>query len=192
MKALVVHFILATIFLTACKEPYEPEVGTTTSNLLVVEGYINTGEDVTTIKLTRTVDLKNKQIKVEPNATLKVEGENGHVVQGTSNNKGICTLETSNIDKTQKYRVRIITKNGKEYVTDFLENLKTPEIQNIDFKLEEEGARIHPSTQGNDDIRYYGWEFEETWEFSSRYYSYFEYKNGQVIPRDPSINITLC
>src|SRR5690606_18478545 len=30
------------------------------------------------------------------------------------------------------------------------------------------------------------------WEIRSAFISYFEYKNGQVIDRDPNINITYC
>ena len=70
-------FILfAWMLFGACKEPFTPSVTTTNNNLLVVEGFINSGSDSTIIKLSRTAVIgdTNTITKPEMGAVVTVEG----------------------------------------------------------------------------------------------------------------------
>jgi hypothetical protein len=46
--------------LISCKDPFEPNIPFDETNFLVVEGYINVGGGITTIKLTRNLMIKIK------------------------------------------------------------------------------------------------------------------------------------
>lgn len=66
----------STIAITGCKKPYAPKIVASNANFLVVEGVINTGQDSTFIKLSRTVNVSAKiTAKPELNATVVIEND---------------------------------------------------------------------------------------------------------------------
>jgi hypothetical protein len=192
MRVLLKAIFILGLFVS-CKKEFEPDTIAGKRNLLVVEGFINTGWGPTTIKLTRTTDLKDfKRLAPETGAILSVEGENGFDIKGESDEKGICTIATGSLDRTKRYRLRIRTQNGKEYLSDFLENRSSPEL-NVELGTEEDGVRLYAETEDlTKATQYFSWEYEETWEFHSKFESRFQVVNGQIEERDPSINITRC
>ncbi|PWG81317.1 DUF4249 domain-containing protein [Pararcticibacter amylolyticus] len=176
----------------SCKDPFVPNVEAKYKNLLVTEGFIQIG-GITTIQLSRTGDLKDWQSLIpEKNAEVVIEGDKGTILNGRSDVNGSCELATQNLSLTERYRLKIVT-GGKTYLTGYLENKKSPEIDNINFRIENNGFRIYVNTHDNSNqTRYYNWNFTETWEIHSAFPSAFEYKNGQVVPRDQNINIEYC
>ena len=60
-----------------CKQEYNPEVEAKTTGLLVVEGFLNSGQGPTTIRLSRSSDLEDTTLKPEFSAQVNVEGEDG-------------------------------------------------------------------------------------------------------------------
>ncbi|RKD13313.1 hypothetical protein BCY91_10930 [Pelobium manganitolerans] len=191
LKHLIPVVCLLAFF--ACKDAFTPEVEAKYKNLLVVEGFINIGEE-TTIRLSRTADLQDWQsIIPEKNAEVRIEGDQGALVQGTTDNNGRCVLQTQNLKLTEHYRLKLTDAKGKIYETDYLETKAAPEIDSVNYKLEGEGFRIYVNTHDQaNKTRYYKWDYDETWEIRSDLKSYFEYKNGQVVNRDPNLNITYC
>jgi hypothetical protein len=76
-KAAVGYTIIILLF-TQCKQLYDPQVEAKNINLLVVEGYLNSGQGPTIIHLSRTADLKDSAIlNPETDAQVIVDGENG-------------------------------------------------------------------------------------------------------------------
>ncbi len=182
--------LLSTI--CSCKDPFVPKIEARYKNLLIAEGFIQIGS-ITTIQLSRTGDLKDWQSLIpEQNAEVIIEGDKGTVLKGRSDMNGTCELPTQNLSMIEHYRLKIISA-GKTYLTGYLENKKSPEIDNIDFRVENKGFQIYVSTHDiTNGTRYYNWNFSETWELRSAFPSAFEYKNGQVVPRDQNINIQYC
>src|SRR4051812_24289535 len=73
----------------SCKQAFEPNLNSKTTNYLVVEGIINCGNDSTTINLSRTVLLSQKQaVKIEAGATLSVESDKGLFYKLVETSKG--------------------------------------------------------------------------------------------------------
>ncbi|WP_207423810.1 DUF4249 domain-containing protein [Desertivirga brevis] len=192
MRSEIALFILFFIC-SACRKPFNPEVEAQFKNLLVVEGYLNIG-DSTTFILSRTGDLKDWQSRIpEANARIEVQDNLGTVIWGTTSEKGDCLLVTTELNVNQSYRIKITTNNGKVYQTDFLESKQTPEIDSISRRIENEGFKLYISTHDSSNkARYYSWSYEETWEITTAFYSYVEYKSGEIVPRDQSININRC
>src|SRR5690606_75820 len=129
-----------------CKTPFTPEVEPKFKNVLVVEGFINIGGE-TTIKLSRTGDLQDLQTnKPEKNVTVIIEGEGGTTISGKTNEDGFCTLPTQLLSLDQKYRTKLISTTGKTYQTDYQETIITPEIDSLNFKIENKGFQIYLNT----------------------------------------------
>lgn len=193
MKVLKLIMICSTLMLYACKDAFEPEVSAKYKDLLVVEGFINIGGK-TIIKLSRTGDLQDSQYFIpEKSGEVIIEGDQGTLIKGTTDENGACLLSTENLILVERYKLKLIDNKGKTYETDFLEAKISPEIDSLNFKVENTGFQIYVNT--HDDMgktRYYNWTYTETWEIRSALFSYFDYKNGQVVERNKNENITSC
>ncbi|MNK12319.1 hypothetical protein D3C87_303780 [compost metagenome] len=193
MKALKIAFLLCCLIVSSCKDPFTPEVSKNYKDLLVVEGFINIG-GTTQIKVSRSIDLQDsRSTDPETNATIAIEGEDGSLVTGKSTEKGECFLMTQNLVLGKKYKARIILASGKVYETGYLATKATPEIDSISYAIADKGFQIFANTHDPaNDTRFYTWDYEETWEVGVPFVSTMEFKNSQVVARDPSVNIQRC
>lgn len=193
MKNLVKAMFLFLILGVSCKEPFVPEVDAYTKNLLVVEGYLNIG-GITNFRLSRTADLQDWQSRIpEANARVEVQGDQGTILEQSSSASGECLITTTGLDINKRYRIKITTANGKIYQTDFLASKATPEIDSVVYKIENNGFSLYVNTHDkSNQTRFYSWDYHETWEIRSPVSSNLEYKNGKVVERDRSVNISRC
>lgn len=193
MKALKIVLFLLCFIICGCKDPFEPEVSPGYKDLLVVEGFINIG-GTTQIRISRSIDLQDSRSVIpEKNASLVITGEDGSQLTGTSTENGSCFLATQTLSIGKKYKLRILLTNGKAYETPYLEGKATPEIDSISFSASDKGFQIFANTHDPaNQTRFYTWDYDETWEVRVPFVSSHEYKNDQVVERDPSINIQRC
>jgi hypothetical protein len=170
----------------ACKEKYTPVVNDINPNYLVVEGLINIGADSTIFTLNRTFKLDNKAIvAAEKAAIVQVESDAGttYVLPELvkSGNYGRPSL---NLDQTKKHRLRIRTKDGKEYLSSFVEGKISPPVDKVTHDFRRNQFNLYAST--HDDTgksRYYKYHFTETWEYTAPMWSYYKIENHQILPR---------
>jgi hypothetical protein len=190
----LISFLFVVVILTSCKERFEPNLPSVSQGYLVVDGYIN-AQGVTQIKLSRTVPLGQKKVlKPELNATLQIQGEDNTSFPFTATSGGIYSSEANTLNPSSKYRLRIKTKDTKEYLSDYVEVKITPPIDSISWKEEDKGIQIYVTThdEQNKSI-YYRWEYDETWEIQSAFYAWYKYENGKIVLRSPNEpNIYYC
>ena len=171
------------LILAACREEYMLPFTGPAKGYLVVEGFINSGTGPTTINLSRTLALVDTvNILPERQAQVEVEGtDNSHFTLNETA-PGTYSVPQLTIQSSQFYRVRIKTKNGSEYLSDFEPVLATPPVDSITW-LRDNGVELYVNTHDPlNNTHYYRWEFEETWEFHSTFSTVLKY----VI--DPSTN----
>src|SRR6185436_12196751 len=90
-KILKIAFSYAAMMMlfVCCKQEYIPPVNEENANLLVVEGFLNSGQGPTTIRLSRSVGLTDTiQKKFENGAKVNVEGEDGSSFALAGNTNG--------------------------------------------------------------------------------------------------------
>lgn len=114
---------------------------------------------------------------------------------------GIYQNNNLNLSASNKYRVRIKTGDGKEYLSDFVAVKTTPPIDSIGWKQNDDGVQLYVNTHdpANNTI-YYRWDWDETWEIHSYYPSSLIYdpKSPQadafgVRPREfPKEDVSVC
>ncbi|GEO07445.1 hypothetical protein AAE02nite_51090 [Adhaeribacter aerolatus] len=177
------------LLLASCVEPYRPDVIQLPHNYLVVDGFINSNGR-TTIRLSRTLNLDDaKTPPGEANAQVLIEEEGGPqftLAQGTNGN---YTSQPLRLNPTRRYRLRIRTADNQEYASDFVENKITPPIDSISWKTESDGLQIYVNTHDAEQkTHYYRWKYDETWEFTTPFYSLLEYKNNQMVDRREDIS----
>jgi hypothetical protein len=170
---------IATIVLITwgCKDKYRPDIEYPNTGYLVVDGFINSGQGNTNIKLSRTVKVSDSaRIKFENGATVRVEGDNNTNYALTPQGNGVYTVGQLPLNDANKYRLYIRTSTGQEYRSEFSSIIRTPNIDSVSWTREPSGVKIHINTHDpNNKTWYYTWSYEETWEYKSLYLPYLKY-----------------
>jgi hypothetical protein len=160
----------------SCKQVYDPHIEAKTTGLLVVEGFLNSGQGPTTVQLSRSSSLEDTTLKPEFGAAVNVEGDDGSSVLLFSNGNGEYTAAQLTFNNGVKYRLHIRTGDGKEYVSDYTPVKYTPAIDSITWQRENGGLRLYANARDpQNDTKYYQWKYEETWEIHSAYYTSIKY-----------------
>lgn len=186
-KYLVPAVVILMVWLS-CKKVYNPTIVASNLNYLVVEGMINTGgTDSTFIKLSRTSNIASAITnKPELKASIKVEGDNNITYSLTEKGLGAYYLPPMNLGFTHKYRVRIKTNDGREYLSEYAIAKPAPPIDSITFTAsDDQGVRLYVNSHDpSNNSRYYRWDFIETWEYYSKYQSISVSNGTSIVPRD--------
>ncbi|MEJ5993804.1 DUF4249 domain-containing protein [Pedobacter sp. Du54] len=182
----ILLFLLAILLIfEGCKKPFSPAIKDISSNVLVVEGLINSGSDSTIIKLSRTTNVSEEQTsKPEIGATVTVESESNETIALAEKSSGSYISVGLNLNKAKKYRLRIKTLKDETYLSDFVEVKVAPPIDQLNWKVD--GNRVNISLNTHDDTKnsnYYRWEYVETWIFYSAFESLFKWNGVAVVPR---------
>jgi len=178
------------IIMAGCKKPYNPPVIANNANYLVVEGVINSGADSTIITLSHTIPLASTAgPKPELNAQVTVEGDQGVSKPLNELGSGRYGSGPLNLNTGGKYRLRIKTTQGSEYLSDLVENKNTPDIDSITYKVQNNGVQFYVNAHDpQNSTRYYRWDFDETWKYVSFHQSAWKYENGGPVYRLPFIH----
>lgn len=190
----ILQFVLIIFIFGACKKPYEPKIDENVGTILVVEGFINTGVGATKFVLSKAAQLSNKATFVPENgATVSVESSAGVSQTLSALGNGVYQNTQLNIIATQKYRLRIKTSTGKDYASEYVEVKTTPNIDQVTWKEVSGGVQISADAHDNQSkSRYYMWNYEETWLFSSNYDSDVIYKGSTMYDRTPEESVYRC
>lgn len=178
----------------SCKKPYFPSIISSHQSYLVVEGVINSGQDSTIIKLSRTVVLSGKTTsKPELKASVTVESDQSAVYPLSEMGKGEYAAAALNLDNARQYHLKIKTAGGKVYISDFAAVKNNPPIDSIGFIVQDKGIQLYVNTHDpNNNTHYYRWEYEETWLFHAKYGSAYVSNGTAIVPRTSAQNITTC
>lgn len=183
----------AFVAATGCIEEYVPNIITTDHRYLIVDGFL-IGNDSTFIKLSRSQLLSDQNdFEGESEATIKIEGETGFTYTLREKVRGLYTAPALDLDTSLEYRLYIRTSDGSEYVSDFVELLKSPPLDSVVFE-EVENDKININIYAHDpenQTRYYYWTYEDTWQYSGGY-SVYKWENGQIVPRAYAGELLYC
>ncbi len=176
----------------SCVEPYNPPVIENGVSILIVDGSMNP-QGKSKIRLTRSQNLsETSKVGVELKAIVSFEDEAGSALVLQEEGNGYYSLPQQTFDLQKKYRVKITTTDAKEYASEFVPVVKNPPIDAVSWKItSDNGVQLYVSTHDfENDTRYYRWDYEESWNYTSAFNSNFEWKNGR--PAIRSENIYKC
>ena len=174
MKRLVYILLIVVV---GCVKPYNPPPITGNGNYLVVDGVINAGTDSTIITLSRTVNVSSANAgNPVLNATVAVLSDQNISFPLTETTNGNYVSPGLNLDVNRQYRLSIAT-NSEQYQSDLVPVTIAPPIDSIGFKIANipsPGVQIYANTHdARNTVKYYRWDYTETWEFRSYYVSYY-------------------
>ncbi len=173
----ILFTLLIAIFFGNCVRTFTAPEGALSQNYLVVEGFINVGNDSTYVTLSRSNSLSDSQIvKYESGASVIIEGTNNTSYPLTESSPGKYSCAPFGAVSTALYRLHIVTTSGGQYVSDDVTPLYTPAIDSVTWANTLGGVTIYVNTHGdNNTSRYYHWTYNETFEFQSTFASLYVY-----------------
>lgn len=174
-KRLLVY--LSIVFITiSCKDLYTPDILELGDTYLVVEGVLNAGPESSSVRLSRTAKLYTLDFDPVLNATVTVEGKDNSIAYMSSSGNGYYNSPGLGLVINNEYRLRIKTFDGKEYLSEYVLARNTPSIDSIGWRQNSEGVRLYVNTHdASESTHYYRWDYDETWEIRSHYYSQWIY-----------------
>jgi hypothetical protein len=185
---LLIGCFLCTLSLFSCKDSYRPDLKSTDTNFLVVEAVLNPGAGGASVMLSRTTKIDSAGYKPELNAIVTVEGRDNTTRSMPSVAPGWYNSPNLNLVIGNEYRLRIRTSNGKEYLSAYVKAKITPPIDSIGWKRNDEGVQLYVDAHdATNNTRYYRWDYDETWEIRSFYYSGYIYVSSNNTVRDRTI-----
>ncbi|HEY9003185.1 MAG TPA: DUF4249 domain-containing protein [Mucilaginibacter sp.] len=191
-------YIMFVMLLFSCRKAYSPPVISKQPGYLVVEGIINPGNDSTIIRLAKTVNLNAKNTHSPLiNAIVQVESDNGSSYTLTDQlQTGVYSNPGLNLPANNKYRLHIVTSDGKVYASDFMAVKQTPPIDSIGYVLKDSTVNIYLNTHDPaNQTRYYRWSYQETWQFTVQEYSVYmvdSLTHSTIVPRPPQDMVFHC
>jgi len=192
------YIILIAAVAFSCRRSYTPPEVTIDHNILVVEGFINTGADSSFFKLSRTQKLgSTSTVKAEIGAQLFILSASGTVIATSVNkSKGEYSLYSGSLNVTDAYRLKIITTDNKEYQSDLLTTKQTPAIDSLTWKYDTDknGIQFYINTHdATKNATYYKWNCEETWEYKAYFESLYKFVKDTIIElRTPAEQVYRC
>ena len=186
--------MLAVLFLTNCKVPYDPPVKSSKTHFLVVDGFLN-AVGTTNIKLSRTRNITSGDTAAyinEMNASVIIEDNQSNVYPLYETGGGNYSANYS-LDPYVEYRLHITTADQKQYLSDFVPCKLSPPIDNLGWKFKDGDVQVFVNTHDpNNNTTFYRWDYTETWEFHADYYSTLIYDPITERVVDRSVPVFVC
>ena len=188
--------VLMLVFLS-CRKPYDPKIVSSPNSYLVVEGVINLSVDSTVIKVSRTFNLNSKiTSRPELGATVTVEGEQQYVTNlADIYGNGHYWTYSINLPLTQRYRLRIVTSTGEQYLSDYLVYKPTPPIDSIGYTVTNGILNLYVNSHDpSNGTRLYRFDYEDTWRFHAKYQSNYvlDPNTSSIVPRSVYASVYYC
>ena len=179
-KKHILRYVLAAFLFSSCLDPYSPPATTDNVDILVVDGFLSATSSSVAVRLSHAVALDDSSVPpAEQNANVRLEDSDGGSVTLSGEADGNYTAMGLTIDASKKYRVHIQTLGGKEYFSDYVDVIKTPDIDSVTWRPSDKDVTLYANT--HDDTgksKYYLWNYVETFEYSAPYPAGYEVIGG--------------
>ena len=188
-------------FLLGCITPFAPKGIEGEGETLVIDGDIVVqGDTKIYISLLRPLGNSSSPVRFITEALVWVEDIDGKGYTGSlvTNERAepYYYIDTKELTFDQQYKLCVSLPDGKRYESDFLTPLLTPEIDTIDFLVNETKTAVdffvttHGETPDKHSSLYYKWRYTEDWEIHSLYNTriYYHLASNRFLPyeTDPS------
>jgi hypothetical protein len=178
------YYTCMTLIMSGCLEPYAPPDASTAVDILVVEGFLDHGRSSASVRLTRAVALASTE-KPSPEEHAKViieESDGATIVLAADTIAGSYIANDLTIHPDKRYRLHITTQQGSEYLSDYENVYRTPDIDSVTWHGTAAGTTVYASTHdATGNARYYLWDYVETYEYRSAYAPGYQIRNREIV-----------
>ena len=186
-KINIIHAILIIVLFHNCIDPYNPPEITAERSYLVIDGNYIAGE-ASQVKLSMTQNLNDDQeTQVIAGANVQLEDGEERSFEYIEISPGVYQLPATDIPLNTLVRLKVAWQ-GQQYLSQYVSILPTPEIDSVNFSIEDDGVQFYVNTNDPDNnTRYYRWRYSETWQLTSAFQSNFIFEDGEVVNRTDDI-----
>ena len=166
----VIGLLPALIFF-GCLDPYSPPDVKSDVDILVVDGFLSSTSSSIAVRLSHAIALDSAGTPPpELNATVILEEQNGGSVTLNGTADGNYAGAGLSVDIGKQYRLHIMTSGGKEYFSDFVDVIKTPEIDSVAWRAGNQNLTIYVNTHdASGEAKYFYWDYIETYEHHAQF-----------------------
>ena len=179
----------------ACVDPYAPDLLSIDYGILVIDGYF-VPNDTTRMRLSRTATIDGAYNGMqEPAADVRIEGDNGFAVTLTPGANHNYTTPPVTTDPHARYRLIVRTSDDREYASEFVPLATKTSLDSVVIHELPGGEEVTFNVFSHDPNNaswYYSYQFDETWEYIAKDYSVYEFKNGEIVPRQTAADLYTC
>ena len=191
-KKLLLIFAILGILIPGCIDPYEPPVSNAETNFLVIDGNINSTGNVAIVKLSRAIALASTApFPPETGATVFIEDENNQLTALPEVADGIYSVNKI-FDTELQYRLKV-SSGTSNYQSDFILLETNAPIDSVTWRADDTHLEILANTHDfSDGPKYFRYSVEETYEYTSVFYSSYKLENGIAVYRSPTESVYNC
>lgn len=194
IRSSVSLFLILLIYFSGCIEPYAPPASTEDVDILVVDGFLNSGDGSARVTLTHAKPLSSQEeTRTESLAMVYVRTESGDEFMLTEQEPGTYEAQGLALDPSEKYQLSVRTRDSQEYQSDYVTTRPSPVIDSIVWGADEGGLNIYVNAHdATGSTRYYRWDYIETWEYDAAVSSDFKVENNQPVFRNNDERMHTC
>lgn len=189
MRKYFLSILLLNVLLFGCIEPYDPPQISNSKKFLVVDGQmdVETGKAVVNLSTIRNLSVEADTLDTRISGATVTILINGSEFPLTESEKGSYSAEGLIMHYNDICQL-IFRHAGDTYETAEVSIRETPEIDSVTYTADETGVELQVTTHDpQNDTHYYQWQFEETAEYTSTFFSNYYYDGTEVRPQDPYI-----
>lgn len=177
-----------------CLDPYEPPVSDVNVDLLVVDGFINVTDQSASVRLTRSLPLvAAATVPSIGDAQVSIERDDGITVPLQHSGNGKYEISQVAWNMNAQYRLSVDLTSGENYRSDFITLTNSPAIDSITYREGKDALNFYVHTHDPTGVtRYFKWDYEETWEHTASFVSFFKLVGGQAVERTVDERIHIC
>jgi hypothetical protein len=187
--------LLVIVVFAYCKKAYNPPAIQAANNYLVVDGFINLNPNETsTIILSRSKNLVDTVVSIpELNAQVTIQDNAGATYNLIDTfGKGNYSSAKLNLSLSNQYRLKIITTNGHQYLSDLVAAKKAPLIDSLTWVQDRDVSIFLHAHDATNSTVYYKWDYVETWEHLAPVQTFWVQSNGLISSADNTNQTDSC
>ena len=176
-----IFIFLLGLVAASCVERYFPDTETNFQPKLVVQAIIAADDGLQEIVISKSTSVDETKLVTLSGCSVVVEDSGEHRFTFNEAGETGCYrgyLEGSAVVVGNKYRLRLKTPEGKEYVSRFEKLMPCPDVSFVyyevqtqptpDKKVNKNGLQFYIDYKGDDNYgRFYRWELTQTYEYHS-------------------------
>jgi len=187
-------YLFTVIILNACVDRFYPGGDDVYTGTLVINAQINNLPGMQTIQISRSDGLQYPEFIPESNCLVEVESEEGDLISFTEGSPGYYSgdIPSSFMQLGKSYMLRVVSSEGKVYVSDYAELHPPTGIDRVYYELESyptvdpdlnlQGIRFYIDFEiDQDSSEFLRWELVETYEFHNPDYEGYIYSYDRVL-----------
>ncbi len=176
-------FILSGILYVSCKKNYNPPAINVDNRFLAIDGsLVNSVDSPSVFRLSRTTKLTDSTFayNAETGATLSVEDSSGGSFAFVEIDAGKYISNPLSLNLSDKYRLKITTSSGEDYVSDYVPVKQTPTIDSVSWQQQNDVNIFLGTHDPQNNTKYYRWDYTETWQYEAPLNAELSQDNGAL------------